>query len=452
MFVICLFSALSMEVEIIESSGSESVKNEQVEELDTSHESVDAAVDVSPQFYNSSNSTQVLLVLKSKIYFHGSLQIRLLAGNVSIFGYELQQNEPVTANSPRGHSFLCLSPSPQPHHHENDQKKTLELHLKKLTNEFLRTDLKEISHNFDGSTEAVVLLETNTSTSIYMIDNYMQETIFPNVNTFTLRPFHQSETILRSQFLPYTTSGLKINPQWQDILMTNDSRHAIIGGKGVGKSTCLRYLINKNLRQHSKILLIDLDIGQPEMFLPQTVSATIITKPLLGPGYLQNKSPHISYLFGDVNVLVSSIKYLKCVLKLLSHCQSVDEFKSIPWFVNTMGYPRGFGLELIVAILRVLKPTDLIQIQSDNPKNNFAEVLNAEVVNEFRLRFFEEEVRGVDKDCSYSTHICDTMWQSRRKKCWDITPRVLRFAMVLSKLGNILKGNAKWITDVKPLW
>lgn len=424
---------------------------------DTSDDSdVETTTDpkTSPQFFNSINSTQVLLLLKSKIYLHGALKIRLLAGDVCIFGYAMQQNETVTVNSPRGHSFLYLSPLSQPSFDGNesiDRVDQLKIHFKKLSHSFHRTDLREIASKFDRTSDAVVLLENDSSKSIFMIENYMKETVFPNTNTFTCRPFHRSESILRSQFLLHSTNGLKINSQWQNISMTSTSRHVIIGGKGVGKSTFLRYFINRNLKNFKNILLIDLDIGQPEMFLPQTVSATIITEPILGPGYLRNKLPHKSYLFGDVNVLVSSIKYLKCVLKLLKHCQSVDEFKSMPWVVNTMGYNRGFGLELIVAILRTLKPTDLVQIQARESVHNFEKILHADDVNDFRFNFFDEEVRDMDNNCTYTTHLCDTML-SKRKRFWDITPKDLRYAMILSKLGNILKGNAKWITDVKPIW
>lgn len=427
--------------------------------IDSSENSDDEAVsdsNASPQFFNSTNSTQVLLLLKGKIFFHGALKIRLLAGQVCIFGYAMQQNETVTANSPRGHSFLYLSPSSQQQQNADgetaDQTEQLKMHLNKLSSSFIRADLTEIISSFDSATDAVVLLENDHSKSIFMLENYMKEAVFPNVNAFTCRPYLQSESILRSQFLPYSTSGLKINSQWQDISMTSCSRHVITGGKGVGKSTFLRYFINKNLKKFKNILLIDLDIGQPEMFLPQTVSATIITEPILGPGYLRNKSPHKSYLFGDVNVLVSSIKYLKCTLKLLKHCHSVAEFRSMPWVVNTMGYSRGFGLELIVAILRTLKPTDLIQIQAGQSVNNFEKILNADEVNNFRFNFFDEEVRDVVSDCTYATHICDSMSLSKQKRSWDITPKDLRFATILSKLGNVLQGNAKWITDVKPVW
>jgi len=38
----------------------------------------------------------------------------------------------------------------------------------------------------------------------------------------------------------------------------------VCGAKGVGKSTCLRYTVNKLLQKFSQIAVIDCDPGQPE--------------------------------------------------------------------------------------------------------------------------------------------------------------------------------------------
>lgn len=401
------------------------------------------------QFFNSSNSRQVLVLLKTKIYFHGALSIRLIAGNASIYGYELIQNETVYAYSPRKESFLYMSPSAQNHHENN-----VEVNLHGLPEVFVSSELERIVCNFDSSTDAIVLLENDcNSKSIYMIENYMREAIFSNLEIFDDRhPFQLSESILRCRFLTHTDAGLRLNRQWQDIVMTVNSRQMIIGGKGAGKSTFLRYLINKNLQEFDRILLIDLDIGLPEMFVPQTVSATIITEPILGPGYFHSTTPYKAYLFGDVNVLVSPIKYLKCVLKLLKHCSCRDELRSMPWVINTMGYSHGFGLELIAAILRALNPTDLIQIQSPKSDDNVGTILNADVVNGFCFNIFKNEVQYMQNECTYLTYVCNAMSSERQQDDWNRSQTDLRYAMILSRLGSILQGNVNWITDARPVW
>lgn len=425
------------------------------------------------QFLNSSNSRHVLVLLKAKLYFHGALNIQLIAGSATIFGYELIQNEPVFAYSPRSDSFLFVSPSaaPQdvPHH---PMENNVEINLHGLPDTFVTAELEEFVCDFDSSTDAILLLENDVNNKgIHMIENYMRETIFSNVDAVDEHqqqqqhhhPNHQhqshhqdrqlSESILRCRFLTHTDAGLRINPQWHDVAMTVNSRQMIIGGKGVGKSTFLRHLINTNLEQFEKILLIDLDIGLPEMFVPQTVSATIVSEPILGPGYIRNTPPYKAYLFGDVTMLVSPIKYLKCVLKLLKHCSGRDELRSMPWVINTMGYSHGFGLELIAAILRALNPTDLIQIQSSKSANDIGgTILNADVVNSFGFNIFRNEVQKMQNQCTYLTYVCNTMCSERQQDEWNKSQKDLRQAMILSKLSSILHGNVNWITDVRPLW
>lgn len=65
----------------------------------------------------------------------------------------------------------------------------------------------------------------------------------------------------------------------------------VCGGKGFGKSTMLRYLINSSLNLLPKIVLIDLDIGQPVMNVPNQISCHLVTQPLLGPNFTQLQPP-----------------------------------------------------------------------------------------------------------------------------------------------------------------
>ena len=48
------------------------------------------------------------------------------------------------------------------------------------------------------------------------------------------------------------------------------SRVVGIGGKGVGKSTMLRYIANRLIQECGQILWIDLDPGQAEFTIPGT--------------------------------------------------------------------------------------------------------------------------------------------------------------------------------------
>lgn len=61
----------------------------------------------------------------------------------------------------------------------------------------------------------------------------------------------------------------------------------VCGGKGVGKSTSLQYLVNRMFDKWPAVVVIDFDIGQPEFSIPGCMSVNLIQKPILGP-YFNN--------------------------------------------------------------------------------------------------------------------------------------------------------------------
>jgi mRNA cleavage and polyadenylation factor CLP1 P-loop len=58
-----------------------------------------------------------------------------------------------------------------------------------------------------------------------------------------------------------------------------------------------------------------------------------------------------TFYFGSVDVQLAPVKYIECVQNLLKYCQ-----KTTPWIVNTMGMVRGYGLELLVDIIKLHRP------------------------------------------------------------------------------------------------
>lgn len=416
------------------------------------------------KFFNSTNSQNVLLLLKDLIYFHGILKVKLIAGSAEIFGYPLELNCVHTANSPRGHSYVYIKSTAS----ITTLQTTYDSKLfeEQLRNEFkstyLQSDLNEICDNFDANTDAILLLERSaTNHSVNMIKKYMKQGVFPIEKTFNRRRnFYATEAIIDCQIFQNTVTGLEISKQWTTANMeiNGNSRCLVAGGKGVGKSTLIRYLINTNVQKYRKMLLIDLDIGQPELFVPQTISATVVDGPILGVGYLQNSMPIKSYLFGEINVLISPIQYYACVCKLLQFCNANEQCRDMPWIVNTMGYNRGFGSELIAAIICKLCPSIVVQIDGRRANDNFDWKLNPQNVNDFKFNIFNNN----DKEQIEAKRINEYMyynWKAVSKhektKEWNILPKDLRLAMILSRLGDILRwadSDVQSLWDVQPIW
>lgn len=364
------------------------------------------------------------------------------------FGYELQHNKTVTLHSPRGHGFINLISCP----HDAINQQQYSRALNSSSADFYSQDIEYLKTQLNCTSDAILLLERDqTNKGVNMIDRYMRETMFPNINAFNNdSPFYSSEFVLHCKFFTEPDNGLMYNEQWSTLQLHNATKLVAIGGKGVGKSTFIRYLINSNIGKFSKFLFIDLDIGQAELFVPQTLSATVVTEPILGPGYLKDVKPSKAVLFGDINVLPNPIKYLRCVMEIVAFCSSQRELSTIPWIINTMGYSRGFGSELIACILKIIQPGDVVQIQSRMYSDNFAQIMNADTVNGFKFNVFEREMNDMQVNCQYEMHTFDAMRGKNSRKPIDMTAKDLRYTMILAKLGNCLKYNTDWLTSVKP--
>lgn len=66
-----------------------------------------------------------------------------------------------------------------------------------------------------------------------------------------------------------------------------------LGGKGVGKSTFGRWLINRILSSGSneKVLYLDFDPGQTEFNPPGMLAVHVVSEPVFGPNFSHLKHP-----------------------------------------------------------------------------------------------------------------------------------------------------------------
>ena len=117
----------------------------------------------------------------------------------------------------------------------------------------------------------------------------------------------------------------------------------VCGAKDSGKSTYLRYLMNRCLNQRrnpSKISFLDCDIGQSEFTPSGTISLIDeISDPLFGPSASHLKRPKKSFYFGDIQVTENYLcKYLNYIKSLLD---SIHQEHNGIFLVNTMGWGAG---------------------------------------------------------------------------------------------------------------
>jgi polynucleotide 5'-kinase involved in rRNA processing len=177
-------------------------------------------------------------------------------------------------------------------------------------------------------------------------------------------------------------------PEWQNAvkdivenLQVTTPSVVVSGGKGSGKSTFLRYVINamvSNRRDANlPVALLDCDTGQPELFTPGCVSLTLCSKGFLSSPYYSsstfvnmkskptNRLRVISQLFlGSVSPKSHPRAYLDAYSYLVG--LYIHEYlpKGIPLVVNTHGWIRGIGFQTIQRLVEALSPTHLVQLES----------------------------------------------------------------------------------------
>eukprot|EP00899_Mesostigma_viride_P020554 jgi/Mesvir1/284/Mv13615-RA.1 len=178
---------------------------------------------------------------------------------------------------------------------------------------------------------------------------------------------------------------------------------AICGPKNAGKSTFARLTINRLLSRFPVVAFLDTDLGQPEFTPPGLVSLHLLDQPVFGPPAMHLRAPYCSYFIGDISPKTDPEKYIRCV------CALFDQYKAyasaayfghaghawghgpaaipslhapggmhrggpafasgatagtVPLVVNTHGWVKGVGYELLIEALRYFCPSVVIQLES----------------------------------------------------------------------------------------
>ncbi|CAE8738538.1 unnamed protein product, partial [Polarella glacialis] len=91
----------------------------------------------------------------------------------------------------------------------------------------------------------------------------------------------------------------------------------IMGAKGVGKSTCCRYFVNRLLADCPEVCFLETDIGQPELGPPGMVTLHCLRRPLLQvPHAEQHAHQRVAGFFAaGVTPASHPALYMACVRK-----------------------------------------------------------------------------------------------------------------------------------------
>ncbi|CAH0553680.1 unnamed protein product [Brassicogethes aeneus] len=373
--------------------------------------------------YSSYDLTKgkILIIEKNKpIALQGYVKLDVYHGVLQIFGKTFKENQSLNVYSPRGTALFTL---------ENTTKSDISTNIK-LGKLLPKLKEHEKLNDVNVQKNSLILYCTQINNpKVLFLEEHISQQIFP-------KPYLNMPAI---NLNPENTNTLKINPEWDSTLsrIEANSKFMIVGGKGVGKSTFLRYSINKLLEVFSRVRVIDLDPGQSEFTVPGCLSILTVDKMLFEPNYLHLKKPEISIL-SNINVGNEPGSYIRAVKHLI---EINNKMEPLPTIINYMGFNAGIGLNLVCSAIFYVQPTHVAQINSQIHKKNFACPLTIENVGKNSTLFC------CDVKMSMHYELITISSMTDFNDAWSLEPRQMREMSILTYFGEMMSDEVLSITN-----
>ncbi|CAG9772887.1 unnamed protein product [Ceutorhynchus assimilis] len=378
---------IELDEAIASEDNTESVSDNEENQIVPNNEIIETNQSCPPKILKLTNNNQLIIIPEPNqlIHFHGLFNLKVLYGKVEILGATLTQNSPEKKiYSPRGTSLLYIKNT-----HTQYCSDTIKI------SSLIATDLLNIEDKnlaFDHHS-AILLCQELKEPYIDFIETHMPQIMFPEA---TLGPR------VDFQLSGNWNKTLEYSNLWENVF---DSKTVICGGKGVGKSTYLRYLVNLLLGKFPEVRVVDLDSGQ-----------LILS--------------HIN-IGHDIQQYSKSVRHLTEIL---------DEMPLMPTLINFPGYTQGFGLDLSANSLKMLQPQIVIEIKSKNPSKNYKTDLTADFINSYDDILGHEDIQVNYKHFTFDS-LCE------KNEAWAIEARPSREICVLSYFGQMMSESTKSLTS-----
>ncbi len=302
----------------------------------------------------------------------GSYFISVLSGSVSIYGAIINsKSEPLPVFAPLTHALPII----KPFKFDGDNENKIEIKISNLYTGHekigtLSTHFRSIWGNH----------YTNNKNNIgyeYLDNIFKDKSFFIIFNTTQLLnlleiPDSWKETT-NELIKDIKNSKLSSDASDRPIVIL------IIGSKSSGKSTFSKYLLNSLLKQDQDqnseqieddaISYIDLDPGQPEFSPPDSISLSVHQEPVIGPPFTHpwntdNKTNISSHYVGYSSPMEDPDRYKKLSHDLLENYFFQNQKINRPLIINTIGWIKGFGVELLKEIVdfHLVVPSHIVHL------------------------------------------------------------------------------------------
>ncbi|OCF57102.1 hypothetical protein L486_05961 [Kwoniella mangroviensis CBS 10435] len=202
------------------------------------------------------------------------------------------------------------------------------------------------------------------------------------IGSWGLKGVHPVIGSFSTPIYPHTTP-----PTWSEALSSlssNDeaSERPIVGlikgPKRSGKSTFGRAVLNNLLEKYERVAWLECDLGQGEFSAGGIVGLWVLDKQVFGPSFTHPSVSYRAHYLGTYTPLTCPDKYITSLKHLLeiykfdiqhSLSASTSTFTNkindqVPLVVNTQGWVKGLGEELLQSIEGMSEPTHIYSFSS----------------------------------------------------------------------------------------
>jgi polynucleotide 5'-hydroxyl-kinase GRC3/NOL9 len=185
----------------------------------------------------------------------------------------------------------------------------------------------------------------------------------PPANSITVSPKESSFHILFESpaLIARTTYPTSWQEAYHTIAQSPSPSILVCGQKGVGKSTFCQYLSNSLIRRKT-VTYLETDPGQPGFTPAGLISLHKFTQPILSPPFVRSGMNNIMRCqhIGNISPRDNPRHYIDCISDLLSHNETDG-----PTIINTPGWTKGTGFELLTSLIEIAKPEFVIVMAPD---------------------------------------------------------------------------------------
>lgn len=453
----------------IESSSNCPSENDEPEESFQTNGDEPVPSDVSYQTldnidYHIIDSTNALIFIPfhTCVYVKGHFNAKVLNGNAEVLGYTLEEDPEKIHSiySPRGYSLLCIRSLRR----NSPTNKSPVLGLQKSGLDCDQNLLKSKS-----STNTILLLQSQNWRTADYINRLFPSNILrrelcaplswnqEDRNAFedlcsklNISLILQGATF-KARFYEQPDIWKMITQQFLDLVSSKEYfRLLFCGGKGVGKSTLLRYTVNRLLKECGSVLVLDFDPGQPEFVPSGCVSATLVSTPLLGPNFTHLQESLYCYFVGDVDITVDPNRYVQSCIRLLNDCRMQPKLMSTPMIINTMGFTTGIGMDVMLDVIRLSQPTHVIQLTSGSSRRNFAALLEHSYVTQESRGWMTDFTANTSPEYKFEAISSAAENTERSMEQWGFRASELRNIGLVSYFSRLSTGVEWTLTDAVP--